>query len=173
MKLRILVILVCVLIAGLKVSCSRTSREALLIKKYSCDSLEGIIHLSGVQIDAQVKNEGKRSLKFNLTEPSVIRLLETGDIEIEESTLVYQAMLRTEGIQGRVYLEMWCHFEGKGEFFSRGLDSPLSGTNDWTSMEIPFFLKAGENPDNVKLNVVCEGAGTFWVDDIRLLKRPL
>lgn len=173
MKLRILVILVCVLIAGLKVSCSRTSREALLIKKYSCESLEGIIHLSGVQIDAQVKNEGKRSLKFNLTEPSVIRLLETGDIEIEESTLVYQAMLRTEGIQGRVYLEMWCHFEGKGEFFSRGLDSPLSGTNDWTSMEIPFFLKAGENPDNVKLNVVSEGAGTFWVDDIRLLKRPL
>ncbi len=68
---------------------------------------------------------------------------------------------------------MGCHFEGKGEFFSRGLDSPLSGTNNWVNVEIPFLLKAGENPDNVKLNIVGEGTGTVWVDDIRLVKRPL
>jgi hypothetical protein len=47
----------------------------------------------------------------------------------------------------------------------------LSGTTNWTRLEIPFFLKAGENPDNVKLNLVCEGTGTAWVDDIRLVKR--
>jgi hypothetical protein len=173
MKLRILVIFVCVLIAGLMMFCSRPSAKDVVIKKYSGDSLDGTIQLSGIEIDARVKSEGKGSLKISLTEPSVIRLFETGDMDIEEATLVYQAKLRTEGIQGRVYLEMWCHFEGKGEFFSRGLDSPLSGTNNWTSMEIPYFLKAGENPDNVKLNVVGEGSGTVWVDDIRLLKRPL
>jgi hypothetical protein len=172
MRKRTCLIPVLALITGLMMSCPKPSRKDLVLKKYSCDSLDGTIQLSGIEIDARVKSEGKGSLKISLTEPSVIRLFETGDMDIEEATLVYQAKLRTEGIQGRVYLEMWCHFEGKGEFFSRGLDSPLSGTNNWTSMEIPFRLKAGENPDNVKLNVVGEGTGTVWVDDIRLVKRP-
>jgi len=65
---------------------------------------------------------------------------------------------------------MWCHFLGRGEFFSRGLVTPLTGTTDWTTQEIPFLLKEGENPDNVKLNLVIDGKGTAWIDDIRLLK---
>jgi hypothetical protein len=39
--------------------------------------------------------------------------------------------------------------------------------------ETPFFLKKGENPDNVKLNLVINGKGTAWIDDIRVLKGPL
>jgi hypothetical protein len=173
MKPKIVMSLACLLAAGFITGCSRPSAKDKVIKSYPGDSLNGLIQVSGIQLDNRVKSEGKGSLKISLTEPSVIRLFETGDIDIEEATLAYQAKLKTEDIQGRVYLEMWCHFEGKGEFFSRGLDSPLSGTNNWTSVEIPFFLKAGENPDNVKLNVVGEGTGTFWVDDIRLIKRPL
>jgi hypothetical protein len=173
MKRRITVILFCVLVAGLPMSCSKVSRKDTVLQKYAGDSLDGLIQLSGVDIDTGIKTEGKGSLKVSLAEPAVIRLFETGDIDVERAALIYQARLRTEGIQGRVYLEMWCHFEGKGEFFSRGLNSPLSGTNAWTSAEIPFFLKAGENPDNVKLNIVGEGTGTVWVDDIRLVKRPL
>ncbi len=76
-------------------------------------------------------------------------------------------------MEGQVFLEMWCHFAGKGEFFSRGLQAPLTGTTDWTTEETPFFLKKGENPDNVKLNVVINGKGTAWVDDVKLLRAPL
>jgi hypothetical protein len=68
---------------------------------------------------------------------------------------------------------MWSRFPGKGEFFSRGLETPLTGTTTWTSEETPFFLKKGENPDNVKLNLVINGKGMAWIDDIRLLKSPL
>jgi hypothetical protein len=103
----------------------------------------------------------------------VVRLFETGDIDIENIRLIYQAKVRTEGIEGRVYLEMWCHFPGKGEFFSRGLQSALTGTMDWNSQETPFFLKKGENPDNIKLNLVIDGKGKVWIDDIRFLKGPL
>jgi len=166
-------ILVCVLVAALMTSCSKTTNKDLVVRQYSCDSLDHLIRLSGIEADSRVKTEGEASLKINLTEPAVIQLFETGDLDIEEAVLVYQAKLRTEGVQGRVYLEMWCHFDGKGEFFSRGLESPLSGTNNWATVETPFFLKAGMNPDNVKLNVVGEGTGAIWVDDIRLLKRPL
>ena len=107
------------------------------------------------------------------TEPTVVRLFELGDLDVENARLIYQAKLRTEGVEGKVYLEMWCHFPGKGEFFSRGLQTPLTGTTDWVTKEIPFFLKKGENPDNVKLNLVLDGKGTIWIDEIKLLKGSL
>lgn len=157
--------------AVIAVSCSRPAGDDMLIRKFSCDSLEGVIHQNGIAVDTKVKKEGRGALRVDLSEPMIVRLFETGDVDIEDAALVYQARLRTEDLQGRVYLEMWCRFEDKGEFFSRGIDETLSGTANWTRLEIPFFLKAGENPDNVKLNVVCEGKGSFWVDDIRLIKR--
>jgi hypothetical protein len=68
---------------------------------------------------------------------------------------------------------MWCHFPGLGEFFSRNPQSAVTGTTNWTSMETVFFLKKGERPDNVKLNLVIGGKGTVWIDDIRLRRGPL
>ena len=76
-------------------------------------------------------------------------------------------------MQGQFYLDMWCSFPGKGEFFSRALQAPLTGTMEWTTQETPFFLKQGENPDNVKLNLVIDGSGTVWIDDITVTKGPL
>ena len=40
------------------------------------------------------------------------------------------------------------------------------------TMEIMFILEKGQNPDNVKLNLVIEGKGTVWIDDILILKGP-
>ncbi len=153
------------------VFCGKPKSKEALLKAYPLDDLAGIIQQTGVQPDQKVKKEGTAALRIDVSEAAVIPLFETGDIDIENAVLVYQAKVRTREAQGNVYLEMWCHFEGKGEFFSRGLHSPLKGTTDWTFQETNFFLKEGENPDNVKLNIVSEGTGTVWVDDIRLLKR--
>ena len=154
-------------------ACAKPSQQAVEIKHYPIDALDGIITQSGVQIDKDISKDGKGSLKIGAAEPTVIRLFETGDIDIQDARLIYQAKVRTEGVQGQVFLEMWCHFPGKGEFFSRGLQSPVSGTTEWTSVETPFFLQKGENPDNVKLNLVINGTGTVWIDDIHLIKGPL
>lgn len=172
-RLRIGWLALFVMAAGLTASCSRPGARDLVLEKFSCDSLEGVIHQVGVAVDTNRKAEGQGSLKFSIAEPAVVRLFETGDIDIEDALLIYRAKLRTEGLQGRVYLEMWCHFEDKGEFFSRSLDVTLSGTTKWTRLEIPFVLKSGENPDSVKLNIVCEGTGTIWADDIQLIKRKV
>ncbi len=155
------------------VGCSKPSQEVVELKRFPIDNLEGIITQSGVQLDKEVSSDGNGSLKIIATEPTVVRLLELGDIDIENARLIYQAKVRTEGVEGQVFLEMWCHFPGKGEFFSRGLQTPLTGTTNWTTEETPFFLKKGENPDNVKLNLVINGKGTAWIDDIRVLKGPL
>ena len=154
-------------------ACAKPSQQAVEIKHYPIDALDGIITQSGVQIDNVISKDGKGTLKIGAAEPTVIRLFETGDIDIQDARLIYQAKVRTEGVQGQVFLEMWCHFPGKGEFFSRGLQSPVSGTTEWTSVETPFFLQKGENPDNVKLNLVINGTGTVWIDDIHLIKGPL
>ena len=171
--MRNFVLCLCAVLFFVLVDCSKPSQEVMELKRFPIDSLEGIITQSGVQFDKEVSSDGKGSLKIMATEPTVVRLFELGDIDVENARLIYQAKVRTEGVEGQVYLEMWCHFPGKGEFFSRGLQTPLTGTTNWTTEETPFFLKKGENPDNVKLNLVINGKGTAWIDDIRVLKGPL
>ncbi len=171
MEMRNFVLGICV--AFILVGCSKAPQEVVELKRFPIDSLEGIMTQSGVQFDKEVSSDGKGSLKIIATEPTVVRLFELGDIDIENARLIYQAKVRTEGVEGQVFLEMWCHFPGKGEFFSRGLQTPLTGTTNWATEETPFFLKKGENPDNVKLNLVINGKGTAWIDDIRVLKGPL
>ena len=149
------------------------SMEVIELKSFPLDDTEGLITQSAVTIDKQISSDGNGSLRIESTEPTTIRLFETGDINIENARLIYKAQLRTENVEGQVYLEMWCHIAGLGDFFSRGLDMPLTGSTEWVTEDTPFFLKAGQNPDNVKLNLVINGKGTVWIDDIRLLKGPL
>jgi hypothetical protein len=157
----------------LSISCSQARKKVIEIAKYSLDSLEGVITQSGVFLDRKITSNGKGSLRMAADKPAVIRLFETGDLDIEDARLVYRAKVRCENIEGQVFLEMWCQFPGKGEFFSRGLHNTISGTTDWTSLEAYFFLKKGENPENIRLNLVINGTGIAWIDDIRLNKGPL
>lgn len=155
------------------VGCGRQSKQITELLHFPVDTMEGIITQSGVEIDKEISSDGNGSLRIAATESTVVRLFETGDIDIENARLIYRARIRTENVEGKVYLEMWCHFAGKGDFFSRGPQSPLTGTTNWTTEETAFFLQKGDNPDNVKLNLTIDGTGTAWIDDIRLLKGPL
>ena len=87
--------------------------------------------------------------------------------------MTYRAELKTEGLQGRACLEMWCRLPDRGEFFSKGYQQAVSGTVNWARYEIPFYLRRSQKSDLIKLNVVVEGQGTVWVRDVELLKTPL
>jgi hypothetical protein len=164
-----LAIVVVIFISG----CSKPSNAVVELKHYPIESLKDLITKTDVVIDKEITSDGNGSLRITANQPTTIRLYETGDIDVENARLTYQAKVRTRDIQGKVYLEMWCQFTGKGEFFSRDLSTPLSGTTDWSTEETPFFLKKGENPDNVKINLVIEGRGTVWIDDVHLFEGPL
>jgi len=155
------------------IGCSQPSTPVTELKQFPLDSLEGVISRSGVQLDKDVSSDGNGSLQMAATGPTVVRLFELGDIDIENARLIYQAKVRTKDVEGQVYLEMWCSFPGKGEFFSRGLATSLSDTTDWTTQQTPFFLQKGDNPDNVKLNLVINGKGMAWIDDIQVMQGPL
>ncbi|MFQ5989850.1 MAG: hypothetical protein ACE5K9_08045 [Candidatus Methylomirabilales bacterium] len=155
------------------VGCSQPTAPVSELKRFPITDIDGVITRSDVEFDSGISSDGNGSLRIHATQPRVVRLFETGDVDIENARVIYQAKVRTEDVNGKVYLEMWCHFPGKGEFFSKGLQRPLTGTTEWTTEETPFFLRKGENPDNIKLNLVVDGRGTAWVDDIRLLQGPL
>ena len=153
--------------------CSAQSADFPELKHYPVDDADGILSRSGTHLDKDVSADGKGSLRITSSEPVRIRLYETGEIDVEDARLIYRAKVRTEDVDGQVFLEMWCSFPGKGEYFSRALHAPLSGTTEWITQETSFFLNKGENPDNVKLNIVVNGKGIVWIDDIRLMRGPL
>ena len=62
---------------------------------------------------------------------------------------------------------MWCEVGG-GRYFSRGMNSKVAGTMDWLILQTPFFLQAGQKVNRVTLNIVINGKGTVWVDDVVL-----
>ena len=106
-------------------------------------------------------------------ESQTIRLFEIQNPDAEQCLVTYRATLKTDGLAGRVFLEMWCRLPGRGEFFSKGLNHAITGTTDWASYEIPFYLKKGQRPDLIKLNLVIEGRGKVWIKDVELLKTLL
>jgi hypothetical protein len=104
---------------------------------------------------------------------ATVRLFEVPIANRDQCIIMYRFRIKTEDLKAGVYPEMWCRFPGQGEFFSRGLDQKLRGTNNWASLEIPFHLKKGEMPDLLKLNLVFEGPGTVRLKDIEILATPL
>ncbi|UCG59667.1 MAG: DUF4190 domain-containing protein [Phycisphaerales bacterium] len=142
------------------------------LRRFPLDSTDGVLTQSGVTFDEQISADGNGSLRIEVTEPTTISLFDTGDIDIENARLIYQAQMRTQDVDHDACLEMWCHFPGSSDFFSRD-PTPVWGTTAWMTQETIFFLKDGENPDNVRLNLIINGRGTVWIDDIRLMKGPL
>ena len=139
---------------------------------YPLDSLDEILTTSlpgaTITLDPAESTDGAGSLRIDAEEPVTVALVEAGDLDIEGATLFYRAKLRSDDLHGRAYLEMWCAFADLGQYFSRGLDQPVEGTTDWVTVKTPFFLEGGQNPDNVRLNVVVEGTGKVWVDQLEL-----
>lgn len=158
-----------VLIAG----CTGSSAPVVELESFPISSLDGVVSRSDVSFDRVITSDGNGSLAITTDHPVTVRLFELRGVDVEDARLIYKAKLRCEDLEGQVYLEMMCHFEGMGEFFSRGLHSPISGTTEWTTEETPFFLRKGQKPDYIKLNLVIEGTGSAWIDDVQLLKAPL
>src|SRR5882762_8506795 len=105
--------------------------------------------------------------------PQTVHLFELQNPQVEQCVVAYRAKMKSEALSGHAFLEMWCRLPGRGEFFSKGLNQTITGTTDWASYEIPFYLKKGQRPDLIKLGLVIEGRGKVSMKDVELLKAPL
>ncbi len=49
-----------------------------------------------------------------------VRLFEVPDPGAEQCLITYRAKMKSHAVTGRAFLEMWCRFGSRGEFFSKG-----------------------------------------------------
>ncbi|NLF82575.1 MAG: hypothetical protein GX568_01140 [Candidatus Gastranaerophilales bacterium] len=134
------------------------------------NNVEEIVSKANVETDAQVSSDGAGSVKISVLEPTTINLFEAGDVDVEKAKLLYQAKLKSENLEGNAYLEMLLHYPDTGDFYVQGKEAGITGTSDWTTVEASTEVEDGKNPDAVKLNLVVDGKGTVWVDDVKLSK---
>ena len=139
------------------------------LKRISLDDASAL----GLQIqgDSAVKAEGKASIRITTKWPTTVCLAEVDGPDIQNAKLVYKAKVRSD-LQGTAFLEMWAHVGG-GQYFSKGMNDTVQGKSDWKTIQTPFMFQKGQKPSKVTLNIVINGTGTVWVDDIVLSKGPL
>jgi hypothetical protein len=125
-----------------------------------------------ISTDSTVKQEGNGSIRISTVWPTTVCLGEVQELNVENARIIYRAKVKSEKLEGTAFLEMWCHVGG-GQYFSRGTNSVVTGTMDWTTLQAPFFLQPGQSAKKATLNIVINGKGTVWVDDVHLLKEPL
>jgi hypothetical protein len=124
-----------------------------------------------IETDPTVKIQGDASLKITVLWPTTVHLAEVSGPDIDDAKLVYSAQVKS-AIHGTTYLEMWAHVDG-GQYFSRGMNDTVAETSDWTTIRTPFLFQQGQKPDKLTLNLVINGTGTVWIDDIVLSREPL
>lgn len=173
MKRACLVIAVLLVVCPFFAGCHKEVEVPQTVKEYPLDSATGVLTQTNVAFDRDISADNKGSLRIDAASPMTVRLYEIKGVDVGKARLTYQAKLKTKDVEGKVFLEMICVFSGKGEFFSRAMETFVTGTTDWVTQETPFFLKSGQAPDIVKLNLVVDGKGTVWIDDAKLIKGPL
>ena len=93
--------------------------------------------------------------------------------DVDACRLTYRASLQTGANPGPVYLEMYCRIPDRGLFFSRAVDQKIPGKQNWTPVETPFYLEAGQHADLLHLNLVFEAPGTAVLRDLQVTSAAL
>lgn len=140
------------------------SAQAKELKKLSLDNAANIGTV--IRTDSQVKVEGNGSIRITTLWPTTICLGEVRGLNVENAKLLYRAKVKS-ALDGSAYLEMWAHVGG-GQYFSRGMNDVVSRKTNWKALQTPFVFQKGQRPDKVTLNIVINGKGTVWIDDIVL-----
>lgn len=124
--------------------------------------------------DPNVSQDGGGSLRVESDQGGRLRLYELEDLGVVQGALVYTGFLRSRGLAGKAMLEMWCRpAEGEAAFV-RSAAQAVAGDSDWTPQEIRFSRpELCRNPVSIELNVLIQGAGTVWIDDLRLWSVPV
>ncbi|MCA9404245.1 MAG: hypothetical protein KC897_10715 [Candidatus Omnitrophica bacterium] len=126
-----------------------------------------------IETDTKIKTEGDGSIRITAAWPVTVPLHDASGLNLDNVKLVYKAQVRSKDLVGKAYLEMWVRVKGQA-YFSRGTTSFIEGTNKkWQTIVTPFILQPGQVADQVMLNIIVNGKGTVWVDDIVLEGDPL
>ena len=145
------------------------------IIEFPINSSQDIVSSGSVRIDPESEN----ALLVNSDGKREIELFDIEGSGLGDKKLTYSAVMRTKDLtatddtSGIAYLELTVLFPDGEELVARGPRVPLSGTTKWRSAETALYVDKGGDPQNVSLDLIVDGAGKVWVQDVRLSTRPL
>ncbi len=126
-------------------------------------------------IDYQNSADGNGSLRIDASEPTFVNLFKIwgNQEDLSYRQLMYEAKVKTENATGPVFLVMQAGITGApgGSMPVIGRDKAITGTNDWTTMQIWAGNPGGTKHLTTTLQLEIGGTGTVWIDDVRLVKR--
>lgn len=133
-------------------------------------SAENVPSGADAVFDPDVSQDGGGSLRVVTGEQGGrLRLYRLDDVGPVEGALLYTGFLKSQDLKGMAFFELWCHPAEGNPAFVRGLPRRVTGTSDWKPQELSFSRPATcSNPASVELNVVIQGSGTVWIDNLRL-----
>lgn len=125
--------------------------------------------------DPDVSQDGGGSLMVVTGERGGrLRLYRLDEVGPVEGSLLYTGFLKSEDLRGSAFFELWCHPAGGNPAFVRSVPRRVAGTSDWKPQELAFSQpETCHDPASVELNVVIDGAGTVWIDNLRLWDVPV
>lgn len=124
--------------------------------------------------DPGVSRDGGGSLRVDTQQGGRLRLYALDGLGEVPGRLVYTGFLKSRDLRGAAFFEMWCRPAAGDPAFVRGVNRRVEGTSDWKPTEIGFSRPdLCSNPVSVELNVVVDGSGTVWIDDLRLWSVPV
>jgi hypothetical protein len=149
-------------------ACSPGAQPPAVLRTYSAETADGLLATMGVTIDDAMAAEGKASLRVTASRAAVFPLYRFDLRDAGPGLLVCDAEVRLSRLEGAAYLEIMCTVEGKGTFFSRGLDTAVGTPAEWVRTRARIHLREGEIPRELQVNLVLTGPGTAWVDNVRI-----
>lgn len=141
--------------------------------RFPMNSLGELATSEGVAIDTEVTTDGVGSVRVDADEPTTITLLELTDVDAQNTTLTFEARVRSENLEGSAHIEMEVFLPEQEPVALPGLGRLVRGTTEWGVATTSFYFQPGQQPEAVRLNLVVDGAGAVWVDEVRLLRTPL
>lgn len=159
-----------VLAAG---GCRRGPAEVAV---FPVDSDEGIFDrgAENVTFDPEESADGGGSLRVESARPRTVRLYEVARPRgVEGRLIVLTAKLKSVGIRGEAFPELWIHPAGRNEVQVRNPKMFVNQSRPWTPLRLEYRCEKGERLDLLRVNLVINGIGRAWIDDIHITSEPL
>ncbi|MEZ0276387.1 MAG: serine/threonine-protein kinase, partial [Roseimicrobium sp.] len=122
-----------------------------------------------ISTDSGITKDGHGSLKIEAPQGATLTIAEQDGLETPPGGTIWcRAHLRCEGISGRAFLMVHLETASGALLYSKGEPQSVSGTEDWREVLIPIRLDAQSSIKKVRVNLIVQGPGTVWVDDIQI-----
>jgi hypothetical protein len=140
-----------------------------LLGTFSCHDLSQAKTL--ISVDKTVTADGNGSIKVEAAQNALVTVADQKDLSVaKDNTLWCTIKVKCAGVKQRAYLEMWCEVAEGKRAFSKGLDQTLHGDSEWTEIHLPMMVNGDFTVSRALVNVVIEGPGTVWVDQVTFAK---